>query len=691
MKPTNKKSNKSEEGLLTDSVNGNGLNNEFRRAVNKIMDGEEDISAELRDKEDLLNEEHLFEEADYDTLNESDVSGDEIDIEEADWEIIDEENPEEGQEDAVDDEREVIDSVDDDPEEDAGSLFTNKLRFDLPKSNVIFGLSLKEKEGYRRFHFGKLPSLLLSEFPSIKTDNPFVWLNLDAEEDDHLLEVDLSKYPAACWYWFTERIHRLLAGQFRLSQKTYLDDWQYWQEIPDPEFKDLIAFRKFTIKVLTIKDSTSANLLVTYDGLSYVVNKNVNTLSSKHGMDTQLLIRVVFEKQIHFYNDHLKENVRYNTAKIYPVLNRPIAIALGLPYPFYTEKLKLTRAYEYIDAFSKKYLNTREFRVLVPHTGNWQLIDAKQVLVIGNRSRNFSFGEGNIGNNILNGVRDYGPARLIPKRHAKIFMIFRKSDTRKALRLKDYIYGDKGFLALPAFVRLPLTYFKPLTLELEEESDMVEAAEKFYSSVGLEDDTAYFAFYISPFSKWEEVPANREVYYRIKELLLKRGIMSQAIDSNKFTEFSIKMSMGNIGLAMIAKLGGIPWQLEDKTQQELVIGFGAYKSMKSKQPFVGSAFCFDDSGQFQEFDCWPAKELWALHGILAEAIKKYKEKNKEIKRLVIHYYKPLRKKDFADIDRFLDDLDEPIPVIVVRMNNSFENEVLVFNPNQQQKLPENGT
>jgi len=69
-------------------------------------------------------------------------------------------------------------------------------------------------------------------------------------------------------------------------------------------------------------------------------------------------------------------------------------------------------------------------------------------------------------------------------------------------------------------------------------------------------------------------------------------------------------------VAILAKLDGIPWQLNRTTANESIVGIGAFYSPSHKTSYVGSAFCFSNEGKFQEFDCFQADEIDMLAGSL---------------------------------------------------------------------------
>lgn len=70
--------------------------------------------------------------------------------------------------------------------------------------------------------------------------------------------------------------------------------------------------------------------------------------------------------------------------------------------------------------------------------------------------------------------------------------------------------------------------------------------------------------------------SRRMVYYKLKELLLKKGVSSQVIDPEKVITYDkYHFSLPNIAIAILAKLNGTPWRLDTKLKNELIVGVGA--------------------------------------------------------------------------------------------------------------------
>ena len=125
-------------------------------------------------------------------------------------------------------------------------------------------------------------------------------------------------------------------------------------------------------------------------------------------------------------------------------------------------------------------------------------------------------------------------------------------------------------------------------------------------------------------------------------------------------------------------MGGIPWKLNRPPINELIVGVGAFYSIKHKTKFVGSAFCFNNEGIFKGFDCFRHDDTISLAGSIREAVGKFIVTNHTATRLVIHFYKDISKKELQPIIETLHALGLPIPVIIVTINKTESKELLGF-------------
>ncbi len=210
-------------------------------------------------------------------------------------------------------------------------------------------------------------------------------------------------------------------------------------------------------------------------------------------------------------------------------------------------------------------------------------------------------------------------------------------------------------------------------------------------------DTKYLALFINPVPKLEKDENRRNIYYKIKEILLEERIFSQVIKSehlfkNGKTNSYFNTFLPHIEIAMLAKLGGVPWRLNRPTNNELIVGVGAFYSVTRKTRFVGSAFCFNNEGIFKGFDCFRKDDTVSLAGSIREAVGKFIVANHTATRLIIHFYKDIGKKELEPILKTLHTLGLNIPVIIVSINKTESKDLLGFDLSSADKLmPLSGT
>lgn len=66
-------------------------------------------------------------------------------------------------------------------------------------------------------------------------------------------------------------------------------------------------------------------------------------------------------------------------------------------------------------------------------------------------------------------------------------------------------------------------------------------------------------------------------------------------------------------------MGGTPWRINVRKQDELIIGIGAFKNIDTNTQYIGSAFSFDNTGAFTSFQYFQKEELKELAGSIKDA------------------------------------------------------------------------
>ena len=197
----------------------------------------------------------------------------------------------------------------------------------------------------------------------------------------------------------------------------------------------------------------------------------------------------------------------------------------------------------------------------------------------------------------------------------------------------------------------------------------------------------YLAIYLTPIGKHTKAVEQRNVYYKVKEALLKRNISSQCIETDKMLTVlksdaekgkdAFAYTLQNIAIAINAKLGGT---LENRSPriQELIIGVGAFKHSDTNIQYIGSAFSFDNTGAFNSFEYFHKDELKELVGSIESAIVDYRSTIANLERLVIHYYKDMREDEVEIIENMLYNIGVDVPVFVVTINKTESEDIVVF-------------
>lgn len=570
-------------------------------------------------------------------------------------------------------------------------LYKNSIRFPIAQKEVEIGLFTKEKD--HAFHLKKEWFTDYCQDAHIldKIDAE-VWLDTDPTNADALFTFSLREHPHLARWWYEHCFYQVYEKNetFRIIRRTFTKGWQYWDDQTTQKDSKMVDFKKYNLYFHLCEDRTYIEISISYMGHSKVLKKHIESLVTEHQMDTRILRSVIFEKQCRPYKS-IEDQVRAQLTKVYPIMGREMAQLLDMDLEVYKDPFKLTTAVSEIQHFYDYYIKRNDAVIaLMGGLPNWEIIGEEDSHQIEHTSRQLEFGQKQQSTDIYQAYKKSGPYRLPYKKHFQVFIISTQKGREAKKHLENHLLGKTGYSGFQAYSHLPLVYNENLNFEMEDIHRNLENLQQHIEQLEKDPEVQYLAFYLSPYPKYGIQASNQQLYFKIKEMLLKRQIVSQVIDQAK-VKGAINLWIPNISFAMTAKMGGIPWKLARKATQELIVGFGAFRSLQHKKPFVGSSLCFDNEGRFQEFDCWQESHKWAFMGHLSKAIEDYMAQHQHIERLVIHYYKELNKKEFKWVEDLLDQIRADIPIIVVRINSSFNQKELVIDPNHEKCLPTNGS
>lgn len=180
-----------------------------------------------------------------------------------------------------------------------------------------------------------------------------------------------------------------------MVKPNFVSDTEIW--LPsDTQDKEGIykTFDRFSLKVQFRTVSNSLELLVTFEGKSKIFKTPVSELFEE--VPQKAFNWVVFDRCLYHY-DELPEEARRQYDHVYPVWNFEIRDALhqSTEAPDKTNKYKKFKTA--IDKFYLQYLNTSEFKEIIPLSSNGFIeVDEKRIGSVEKASNKLIFGEQNL-------------------------------------------------------------------------------------------------------------------------------------------------------------------------------------------------------------------------------------------------------------------------------------------------------
>ena len=599
---------------------------------------------------------------------------------------------------------------------------TNLIPFSFAKDELELNLVIHTDKCPGREHY---KPLMKEEFPeSLLKDNnqqlkkiARLYTNFgEPDKVDFKTKVKLSELPMFSLHYARHILRRYFeANSTAIVSNDFVQNISIWLpaiEQNDSRFK---VYFDFKVKVQFAHMTEGPELIVTYDGISRVLNQPVSDLIS---ITPSHFSSVVYRGHTYRYNDN-EAPFQNNPAEAYPVINKDLEIDLSLPLTERIQDNKYVRVYKMISGFCKRYLfggNLDNSIIIKRENGFYTLPDDK-IMMLPKDSSDLLFTDKN-GNvqteqDIVKGFKSIGPYAKADIENLRIFFIYQK-DSGEAAR--DFLLNALRNGAIDAsFVnqfgkRINYTKIRSLaraikhTFTYEPDGDVeFTSLDSAISEVTVQlmkktftPKSTYLAFYISPISKESWNCQYRQVVYAgIKEQCIRHFVAVQGFFQDRINDGdSLAYSFTNIHAAILSKIGGIPWKIKAETPEDLIIGVGAFYSRKKGKRYLGSAFCFDGTGIMREFSCIQEKERDDLVAKIKKALEGFLENMGGVlpRRIIIHFYKELSKQDWNPIFEMLANFSvEEIPVIVVTIGKNESKDILGFKRDCKDLMPLAGT
>lgn len=482
-------------------------------------------------------------------------------------------------------------------------------------------------------------------------------------------------------------------------------------------------FDKFVIRPRYQDQSAGWELHITHSGVAKVCNQSMSVLPDLPDRGYSVMIGTEVLSVSKMARRH-----RRNQHIVYPVANHMLRNIIKIAPHYDYDNNKLVTKYNLIDWFAKTYILIESFKDSVGidfPTGMWMNVHVEDKYMVPADARYLEYAEGYKGVNPMSDLSRFGPYRL-PMKRVKFIMIFQKDDNRSQsrsamklfngltygvdtdedIRIKD---GDnekecqdkcskqqeRAYQSMSMFIGQPFSIpegnafiFNNLSTAVEEVRFQLEKRLK------MKPEYTYEAVYISPIKQDDANSDALIVYYMLKEMLMERGIMLQAIYCQNPYSKKFRMFIPNLSVAMFAKADGIPYVIHKPYgDDDLIIGVGAYCNQKVGQRYVGSAICFDNKGMLQSYNCWPDCDTDRLKNSIKQGIMGFiKDHGHNPKRVIIHYYKTMSRKEARPITKMLYNLGlQGVPVFVLNISKTESEDLIAFDTEEQNMMPESGT
>lgn len=460
-------------------------------------------------------------------------------------------------------------------------------------------------------------------------------------------------------------------------RRNFTKEVEIWMLDTTLKNKEYNQYYKFTLAIQHSVDNTP-ELIVSYDGYSRVLK---NSMAQLPNLDTLIYRWMNYRGFLYHWGENFPDEALQHQDEIFPVISNQLGTELDIIFPKPDRYNRYPFFYKLITGFYNKYLNITAFRSIIPisqdgfltrNPENFSRIDTNASLL--------EYGNGGTGTDPYGDLKLNGPYKTIEKPHnVRLLFVYQKSDENIVQTLKQHFdNGFKGAKSLTQFVKFPYSYKDEWNIAFDSLSEAVRTC---YNALGdriMENNVRYVILYISLVHRDKATIEEKRIYVRLKEMFLFYGYHSQVIYRGTVLKHDFNYSLPNIEIAMLAKLGGVPWRLKREPAKELIIGIGASYVRYANAKMLGSAFCFDNDGKFLHFDCFPADDTNALSVSIRLALEDFRSKYPEAKRMIIHFYKVMGKKELKPILDMLYSLNVDIPVIILTINKTVSKNILAF-------------
>ena len=246
-------------------------------------------------------------------------------------------------------------------------LFFNVLTFDWPKEPVTLYFSNESNDRCQDLYFSLFPNEAESLFPGLVRNSTntlhttfgypaegFQPLSIDLKNENQ----DFVKryYNHQINYYFRKIAKKIVRTGFVNENQVWLKTSVGGTDLYD-------VYEKFSLKVQISLISDYPELVLSYDGQSKISKQSVAELIQT--ISPKCFNRVLHGKSLYKW-EKCQENEFIDPENCYPVINKDLEAALGIPFGLPLRDNRYPVYLSYIKGFYCKYLNQPKFKKLIP-------------------------------------------------------------------------------------------------------------------------------------------------------------------------------------------------------------------------------------------------------------------------------------------------------------------------------------
>ncbi|HOT16005.1 MAG TPA: hypothetical protein PK252_14700, partial [Bacteroidales bacterium] len=440
------------------------------------------------------------------------------------------------------------------------NLILNILTFNHPVVKKDFAFYTEKKNGCLPINHYEFPLNIEEIIPDAKTQK-LQQLYTDFEntsDKEALISVDLTKCTRFAKHYYAWLIYNHFKTVADVVNSNFVRDLEVWFYDKKESSTEYNAYKVFTLRVQIARNAATPELIISYDGISLVHKKSILDLD----IETTMFKRVVYEKQIYKY-DKLPDEAKYHWENVYPILSNTLKYALNIPVQPKRNGTNRYKVYKSnLDYFIGTFIKSKQFSSIIAlNDENYFKVETIRIKNTTPGSNRLQFGQDKTDIVPYTGLIGNGPYSHCPFAHVNMFFICHESEKDKANLLYTYFKdGYKNFPKLNQLLKVPVNIIKADQITFTNNENPLPEIRQSLFSKSFDPNIRYIAIYLSPFGKNHPDTTKRQYYFQVKEELLKYGITSQVIETTKISDPNYNYSLVNIGVAILAKLNGVPWR-----------------------------------------------------------------------------------------------------------------------------------